>query len=479
MSQFNRRQLLAGAGATGALAALSACGPGPGIEPESSAPATGPLTWWDQFLPLEELQKLTFATFAEQGGVEVDYTVYNPNEQGKALQLAFQSKQMPDVFTLAGVNTAPSALYEAGWFAPLANSEAITGKLPEGTIVEGLNSFDGKVYSWPQTSFRQYDTLPWANKELLDKAGVQATSDPIGWDEFRSTVKQAQEGSGKSGLVLPIAFAPRMETFVNDLAQTAGFPGVQGIEYATGSYRYDHDAYVQAIEFLKSFQTDKLLLPASSTLDARDARLRWMAGEAVFFFDGPYNLGVIKGAQEAFLDQLTLWQLPTADGEAPVLTKSPSAGTYWTSAASAGRAEQIGQLFELFVSDDYRKGQAEAMDGAPIDLEAVQDSSTHELFKQCCRWYRDYGFLGPSPVSRNSAVAAVVASTKPVEPDLGAIVQGVMSGDVTDIRGTLKDYSEALTTNRDAAIESKGGGKVSVDDWKFPDWRAGVDYTVG
>lgn len=477
---FSRRRLLAAAGATGALAALAACGSesdAAGGNAQGSTSSNGPLTWWDQFLPLEALQKKTFAAYKSKGGVSVKYTVYNPNDQGKALQLAFQSKQMPDVFTLAGVNTPPSALHQANWFAPLSDADPIVKRLPKGSIIEGLNSFDGKVYSWPQNSFRQYDTLPWANNSLLDKAGIEPSTDNQSWDQFRKTVRTAQQKSGKAGLILPINFPDRMALFVEQLAQVAGFPGYGGIELATGAYHYDHDAYVQAVEYLKSFQTDKVLLAASSTLDARSGRLRWLAGDSVFFFDGPYNVGVIKTTSPKFLDQLSVGQIPTPNAEDPVLTSGPAGGTYWISAASSGRAGQINKLLELFVSDDYRKGQAEAMDAAPIDLDSVASSAAHPTYKQCCAWYGQHGFLGPSPVAKNPAVAAVTAASKPVEPDLGTIVQGVMSGDVTDIRGTLKTYSDQLSRSRDTAIRTTGGGKVSVSDWAAPDWRRGADYS--
>lgn len=477
---FSRRRLLAAAGATGALAALGACGSerdAAGGSATNSAKPTGPLTWWDQFLPLEALQKKTFAEYKSKGGVAVKYTVYNPNDQGKALQLAFQSKQMPDVFTLAGVNTPPSALEQANWFAPLADADPIVKSLPKGSIIEGLNSFGGKVYSWPQSSFRQYDTLPWGNKALLDKADIEPSTDNQSWDQFRKTVRTAQQKSGKAGLILPINFPARMSVFAEQLAQVAGFPGYGGIELATGAYRYDHDAYVHAIEYMKSFQTDKVLLAASSTLDARSGRLRWLAGDSVFFFDGPYNVGVIKTSEPKFLDQLTVWQIPTPNAEEPVITSGPAGGTYWISAGSAGRADQINKLLELFVSDEYRKGQAEAMDAAPIDLASVASSDAHSTYKQVCGWYAKYGYLGPSPIAKKAEVADVIAASKSVEPDLGTIVQGVMSGDVTDIRGTLKTYSDQLSKSRDAAIKAKGGGKVSVSDWAAPDWKRGTDYS--
>jgi multiple sugar transport system substrate-binding protein len=64
---------------------------------------------------------------------------------------------------------------------------------------------------------------------------------------------------------------------------------------------------------------------------------------------------------------------------------------------------------------------------------------------------------------------------KAVDPGLGPIIQGAFSGQITDVRGALKQLSDGKTAARDAAI-SEVGGDVSVDDWKFADWTAGEDY---
>jgi len=471
----SRRTLLAGGTAVAATAAgLSGCSDGS----SSGSPTTSAaITWWDQFLPLAALEKKTFAAFTAAGGPPVEYTTYNPNDQGKALQLAFQSKQMPDVFSLAGVNSSPNALKASNWFAPLADATKITAALPAGSVVEGITSFDGKLYSFPTSSFRQYDTLPWANGDLLDQAGLEPSTTTQTWDQFRENVRIAQQKTGKAGLLLPLSFTARMATFVDHLAQTAGFAGSNGLEHATGEYRYDHDAYVQAIEFLLSFKTDKLLLPASSTLDARAGRARWTAGEAVYFFDGPYNAGVCSSDFPDFLERLTVGQIPTPDGADPVITNAPVGGTFWSSATS-GHLEDVSALLALFVTDDYRKGQAEAMDAAPIDLDIVAGSKAHPTYKQCCAWYAEHGYLGPSAVARKPEVATVLAAMKPVQPDLGTVVQGAMSGDVSDLRGTLKKLTDGLSAARDTAIATKGGGTVSAADWAFPDWQRGTDYAV-
>jgi multiple sugar transport system substrate-binding protein len=66
-----------------------------------------------------------------------------------------------------------------------------------------------------------------------------------------------------------------------------------------------------------------------------------------------------------------------------------------------------------------------------------------------------------------------------IHPNLGEIAQGVFSGDVSDLRGALKTFNDQVTAERDKALkEVQGAGKqVSIDDWIFPEWKAGEDFT--
>ena len=72
-----------------------------------------------------------------------------------------------------------------------------------------------------------------------------------------------------------------------------------------------------------------------------------------------------------------------------------------------------------------------------------------------------------------------VAMTTPVSPHLGDIIQGYLGGQVSDLRGELTKLSDAFSRDLDTAIEeaSAAGANVSRDDWAFPDWERGQDYT--
>lgn len=461
--------------------ALSSCDTAP---PEGAASgaggssgASGPIAWWDQFNPLQDLHKKTFAAFSEGGGPPVQYTVYNPADQGKALQLAFSSKQMPDVFTLAGIDVPPSVLLSQGWFAPLAGQDAISKAVPEGSLVPGLHLFDDKLYSFSIFSFRQYESLVWGNKELQEKAGLDPDSPPASWDDLRAAAKKMTQGGG-SGIILPLKFAQRMGTFVHELAQTAGFPGsrlggTDGIDLTTGEYRFHDDAFVESIDFLRSFQQDKTLFAASTSLDARSGRARWAAGGSGYFLDGPWNSGVVSGDFKPLLEKLTVGSIPTPNGDKPVITRPPIGGTFWVSKQSK-QAEQASALLEDFLGKEYQTALAVAMDQPPLDLDAVADSDAHETYKKAIELFKAEVFLGPTPQAREG-VTAVEAAMPPSEPGLGGIVQGVFSGQVKDVRGALKKLSDDRTKAREAAIK-KVGGPATVESWAFPDWKAGEDF---
>lgn len=433
--------------------------------------------WWDQFNPLAKQEKQIFADFHQQGGPKVNYTVYNPNDQGKALQLAYSSHQMPDVFSLAGVSVPPSQLLQQGWFAPIADSEPIKKAYPTGALIEGLHIFDGKLYSFPIFGFRQYTTLPWFNKDLARKAGVDPSNPPKSWDQLRAAARQLKK-AGSYGLTLPLTFPPRMETFVTELAEVAGFPGESsqsGLDLTTGEYRFHDDTFVQAIEFLQSFKTDGTLFPASTSLDARSGRARWVANGSGWFFDGSWNVGVIAGDFNSFMPKLGVGPIPTPNGDDPVLTNSSIGGTFWISKQST-QVDAASHLLRSFVGTSFWTGMAKSMDQPPYDESVVANSAAAPVYKQAVGYYHDQVFQGPS-IESKPGVSAVEAVMKPVTPGLGEIVQGVFSGQVKDVKSALQKLSDATMAARQTAIKTTAKTtKVSADDWAYPNWQKGTDY---
>jgi multiple sugar transport system substrate-binding protein len=87
--------------------------------------------------------------------------------------------------------------------------------------------------------------------------------------------------------------------------------------------------------------------------------------------------------------------------------------------------------------------------------------------------------LGPSPAVRNPGVAQVNLEIRPLTPNLGEVVQGLFTGQLSDIGAALQDLQDRANAELDRAIEAarEMGAEVSRDDWVFPNWNPAADYT--
>ncbi|WP_114854208.1 ABC transporter substrate-binding protein [Brachybacterium sp. YJGR34] len=481
MATIDRRRLLALAVLAPTTAATAAaCSRSSAPETGGGDSGTAGVTWWDHFDPLENALTGLFDAFAAEGGAAVERTVYNPNDMGQALQLAQTSSQLPDVFTnLFGVPS--TSLVADGTVGPVELDDEAQQAVAD-VLFEGIHLFDGKVHSVPIFSHQQHSTLTWMNREMVEAAGHDPDVRALSWDEFRSLCADLASSGTALPWVTNLAFSDRMGEHLTDLAQAAGqalvySAGISGAtDPATGDYVFHADAFVDSLEFLKSLISDGYMLPASTSLDAREARVRWASGDAAIFLDGPWNAGVVAGQFEDFLPNLAVANLPSPDGEG-VTARGPAEGQFWWNAAS-DQADAVGELFSLLTRPDFSAALAANMDQPPADLDAVSSADVADSYATAIDIFRENCFLAPSPVARNAAVGTVIARMDEVRPNLGEIAQGYLGGDLDDARSALKTYSDALTEERQNAIDAVAaeGTEVSLADWVFEDYRLGDDY---
>ena len=467
---LTRRGFLGAAIAAGAVGAAGG---------SAFAQAAKTIEWWDQFAPLVPLHQKIWEEFsAKNPGVKIAYTQMNPADMMQALQLAFRSKRAPDIHSILTSDlSVTNQLSKAGWFSPLDASFNADTPFLEEALLEGMTVFNGKAYSFPIFSFRQHETSLWWTKPFMEQAGIDPAAGPKTWDEMRKAAQAMTKGR-TYGLILPLQFTNRMANHVLDLAQVAGAPG--RFDWRTGAYPFGSEPFVQAVEFLLSFQRDGSLHPASSSLDARQGRARWAAGEAGMFFDGPWNSGVVKGSFAQVLDTLGAASIPLPSTGQPAFTyHTPPSGEFWISSQCEDPAIAT-KILQLFTTDAYYVGLAERMDQPPLDLSAVDRANVHPTYKTVVEGFKKVVRLAPEPLIKNPNVAQVYAEMKPVTPGVGEIVQGAMGGAVSNVKATLQQYADKLTAERDRAIKvvKDKGVQVSLDDWVFPNWKQGEDYTA-
>jgi multiple sugar transport system substrate-binding protein len=270
-----------------------------------------------------------------------------------------------------------------------------------------------------------------------------------------------------------------MADHLTDLAQAAGSPGP--VDWRTGKYAYDSDGYVKAIEWLLSFQKDGSLHPASSSLDARQGRTRWVAGEAAMFLDGPWNSGVLRNSFADKIDKIGAQRVPYPDKPETSFTgRRPTMGTFFIS-SQCENPQAATDVLQLMTTDEYYVALAEQMDQPPLNLGVVDTAKVHPIYRKVVKSFADYVRLAPEPLVRNPDVSKVYAQMRPVTPGLGEIIQGAFAGSFTDVRPLLKKLSDQMAAERDRAIglAKDAGARVSVDDWVFANWKPETDFVAG
>lgn len=187
---ISRRSLLALGGAAAVTGGLAACSGGGSSAPSSAlsagAKASGTIRILDDNTNTI-FSKGVIADFEKDTGITVKYEQANFNDLHDRLSTLFsaQDSSYDVVMTWA----AWSAEFgNAGWLQPLAKNTIPAAVLP--AALDAV-SYNGTVYGLPK--FASAQTMFW-NKDLFDKAGLDADTGPQSWDEFVDAAKKLTSG---------------------------------------------------------------------------------------------------------------------------------------------------------------------------------------------------------------------------------------------------------------------------------------------
>jgi ABC-type glycerol-3-phosphate transport system substrate-binding protein len=476
MTGLTRRSLL-GASVLAVVGAATGCSSSSDKADSAGGGATGSLDWWDHFSSFQHLNDNWAKTQSSSLKTNVTHTYYDASKAPQAFQLAHQANKMPDIYSNV-IGLPLPALVSGKWVHEITLPEDVKSKLPKDAFTEGITQLDGKLYGFPMFSFRQSSTLVWVNKDNFTKAGLDPNNVPTDYAAFKDALTKLKS-AGIQPLTLAIgADGGRIRDQVDDMAQTAGFPGYQGLQFATGEYAYHHDAYVTVIEYLKELNDAKLIMPGSNNFGVVDARTRFASGAVGAFIDGIWCAGGSKALAPTIVDKLASGQVlvPTA-GTNPWCYRGRPGSGYFVSANSKN-PDAAGKLIASFMSEDYQNGMIEAMDQPPLNLDLVASSKAIDAYKKGVDFCKTNVFQMPQAIVKNPAQASVDALRKPVTPHVGNIVQGYLGGSIKDLKVELKKLSDATAADRAQAIQKAkaSGAKVSEDDYVFSDWKPGQDY---
>ena len=388
--------------------------------------------------------------FEEENNCKVEYTVLSGDQYQTTINSAIKA------------NTAPFDTFS------------------EGSLNEGVTTMDGQVYVLPESA-NIVNTLVFYNETVLEDAGVDVNNLPKTWTEFREVCKQVTEaGNGKYyGMIEGGKQVNRLEIAIRALSNLAGSKSndIGVISMVDGKNVLASDAMVQAFDFYSGLVQDGSFHPDSANLAAPEARALFAQNQAAFLIQGSWCISTWEKENPDL--KFGVMPMPEPDdgakGGLPYIGAQPWMGI----SKNSDNPELAAKYLQGLYSEEYQSGVVE--DGGFVSaVEGINEKYMKDgIMKEYYTIAKEQGKLCPDPIVAKADAAKVYANVTEVSPNLGQIVQGVLTGK-TDYKESLQTLSDNTQKAWDEAIAKaqEGGADVSAADFEFANWNPLEDYTT-
>jgi multiple sugar transport system substrate-binding protein len=444
------------------------------------------LTWLENGSgPRTDFMTDLFAAYQEaHPNITVQYDHFPIPDQQQLLSVSIQNNTMPDVFQPTP-NIPGNQLVGQGLVAPLddiiPDFEAWKANFPPNTFFEGINVFDGKTYTFPITSNQWITNALLCNKDYVEAAGYDPAAKILTWDEFRELARKITEaGNGEYyGFLIGGKQTNTMGEIVLQFAELGGAPGGE-FDWSTGEFNYTHEAFQGAMELLVAVNQDGSVFPGSMQLDNPAAREQFPTGIAGMFLQGQWNIPQWNARNPDF--NFDVGFQPMADPATSMrLTYGPGGANPRFVAATVSQPAVAGDILHYLGTIEGQMAWGAHTQGSdpPLFPEARAAGAEDPRMQRMNEYAEQFLVLAPSPSVRNPDVAMVQVERTPLTPNLGELVQGMFTGQVSDIKAAFQDLQDRANAELDNAIKAaqENGADVSRDDWVFPNWVPGEDYS--
>ncbi|MDQ3654518.1 MAG: ABC transporter substrate-binding protein [Chloroflexota bacterium] len=502
---IDRRTLVKGAGASaialglgGAAARLGyaqAALPSPAADPmQIVLPETGvtlpsddvTFSWVDSGDSKALFFREYFDTFTQaHGNITFDYLGLPWTEIQQIVPLGVRNGNAPDVFQVPNTIPVAEAVRE-GWVRPIddliPNYEAWKAGFPPSSFIEGVNVFNGRVYTFPRSTSKRGVHLTFFNRSYMEEAGYNPDEAPLTWDSFRDAARKITEtGAGEYyGVILAGQQVGRWQEYVRNLGRLTGSAaGPDDIDHLTGEYAYTSDGYLAAIELLLALRDDGVVFPGSMSLNDPQARAQTPQGVAGMIMEGEWAMPIWIRENPDFDFGVT--GLPIQGEQfVPVTYLNTATNHQWVYAESR-YPEIAGEIFYYLGSEAGQLAFVSITGGSDpsIYASANQNAPLDDRMRQAYVIFDERMRLGPDVRIRKPETSQVFLNMVQPTPNFGETVQGIYSGQLDDPRQAMQDLKDRSERALDEAIAAAqaGGADVSRDDYVFPNWDPAVDYT--
>ncbi|HYG60187.1 MAG TPA: extracellular solute-binding protein [Symbiobacteriaceae bacterium] len=345
---------------------LSACGgaketpapaaAAPQAQPEQQQPVKQTkLTWWTYNRHDMDFMKAEIEKFNKENkhGIEIEYVIHSDNFP-QMIDLAFQSKQAPDIYLLHANNW--SAFLQAGRTVPLEPYFSPEKKAEWASIprVEGSIAKSGVLNALPM--YTSTSRLVY-NVDLFEKAGL--TRPPKTLDEMVAYAKKITEVGKVDGAYGFSANMKSASSAINrSLLQQARLGGVNYYNFADG--KYDFTGYKPYVDAWKQMWEDGSWFPGTQSLDIDPLRSQFAEGKIGMYMSISAEAGVYANQFKPKM-KWAVAPMPTATGEA-LGTNSLNLSSPIAISSQSEHKDLAWKVVDYFTSKDFvTRYQAEGL----------------------------------------------------------------------------------------------------------------------
>ena len=408
-------------------------------------------------------------------GVKIEYTMLTIDQFKNTIVTMIKSGDGPDVFPIPVGMTLATALKEE-WYQPLDGlvTDEFIATIDPAVLMEGVSHKDGKFYNIPE-AVPVTDTNFYYNKDVLDAAGV--TQLPETYEEFRAVLKQVTDAGNGSfyGLIDGGKQLGRLNVMARSFASMAGAKMAPGSNVITSNGRATFDApeMVGFFKLMEDIYLDGTLHPDTVNINAPEAREYFAQGQAAFLMQGMWCIPTWANTYPNLNYGVMSVPKPSMDtvGAISQGAVAPWLGIYKQSKHPELAAEYIMALF----SEEYGYQSGCVSDGNYVSIiPAINEKyMTHPVMKAYYDTAKAAAAEVPWPTKRDAKAYDFYAEVKDVQPSLAALLQGVISGGLTDYEDALRKLAEDSTVEWRRASEAIGLDFAVFD---FPNWTVGTPY---